>query len=468
MHRFITFLLLAAVHCAAAVPDIDQILKQDGAAFPKTWGTRSNAPVLADYEMDPDITNDPAYRERLPAALNSLPSLLITTSNDDLFSSGRGIYSNPMESGDDWERPTRAELIATNGTSIFNVQCGLRIHGGWNRRPEESPKHAFRLVFKKKYGPGKLNAAIFGPDAATEFDSLVLRAGCNNTWLHWHPTERARGDFLRDQWMRDTQRALGHPASRGIFVHLYLNGLYWGLYNLVERPDESFASAYLGGARKDFDSRNADKILSGDSTAWDNLMQRINTGVRTEADFKAISELIEMDSFIDYMLLNLYGANADWDRSSNWFAARPRKPGGKWHFFVWDAERTLENVDDNRLTTDDDQSPTRIFQRLRENETFRNHFAERARKHLTEGGALSPKSAAERYRVLAQQIELAVIAESARWGDYRRDLHPYREGPYQLHTPNLWQTEINCLLTDYFPIRTKTFIDHLKFTDLLH
>src|SRR5688572_9840412 len=128
MHCFRLVLLLSAVHCLAALPSVDQVLKQTGAAFPKTWGTRSNAPVLADYEMDPEITNDPAYRDLLPKSLNSLPSLLITTSNDDLFGSKRGIYANPMESGDDWERPTRSELIGTNGTSIFNVQCGIRIH----------------------------------------------------------------------------------------------------------------------------------------------------------------------------------------------------------------------------------------------------------------------------------------------------------------------------------------------------
>jgi hypothetical protein len=341
------------------------------------------------------------------------------------------------------------------------VECGIRIHGGWNRRPEESPKHAFRLVFKKQYGPGKLKAAIFGAGAATEFDTLVLRAGCNNTWLHWHPVERQRGDFLRDQWMRETQRAMGHASVHGIFVHLYLNGLYWGLYNLVERPDETFAANYFGGSRKEFDARNADKILSGDPMAWDDLMRRVNAGIRTEAEYQGVTELIEMESFIDYMLLNFYGANADWDRASNWYAARPRKPNGKWHFFVWDAERTLENVEDNRLSTDDDQSPTRIFQRLRENETFRKQFAARARKHLSDGGALSPNSTATRYRALAQQIELAVIAESARWGDYRRDVHPYREGPYELYTPRLCQTETKRLLTEYFPKRGEKFSEHL-------
>jgi hypothetical protein len=447
--------LLTALALEAAVPPVQQVLRQTGEGFPSTWGVRNGAPVPADYGMDPEILDDPAYRDLVPRALRSLPSLLVTMPMDDLFGAERGIYSHPLESGDAWERETLAELISTNDARIFSVRCGIQIHGGWNRRPEESPKHAFRLVFKKRYGPGKLKADIFGPGAATEFDTLVLRAGCNNTWLHWKGLERTRGDYLRDQWMRDTHRAMGHLATRGIFVHLYLNGLYWGIYNLTERPDESFASEHLGGARKDYDSRNSDKILSGEATAWNELFQRANAGVRTRADLDRVAELLDLEKFADFMLLNLYGANADWDRASNWYAARPRKPNGEYLFFVWDAERTLEEVHDNTLAADDDQSPTRLFQKLRENETFRQLFSQRAQKHLA--GALAPDTAAARYRALAQQIELAIICESARWGDYRRDVHQYREGPYDLYTPKHWQAEITRLLHAYFPARPAAF-----------
>ena len=462
-HSVFLSILFYSLNCLAGTPELDKILSQTGGDFPKTWGERNGAPVPADYEMDPEITKDPRYRELLPKAFASLPSLNITMSNDDLFGTEKGIYVHPMESGDAWERPARAELVGTNGSNIFNVSCGIRIHGGWNRRPEESPKHAFRLVFKKQYGPGKLKAPLFGNDAATEFDTLVLRAGCNNTWLHWRSIERLRGDYLRDQWMRDTQRAMGHLSPHGIFVHLFLNGLYWGLYNIVERPDESFAAAYLGGARKDYDSRNSDKVLSGDAVAWNELMRLINAEVKGDSGFERVAELLEIENFADYILLNHYGANADWDHASNWYAAR-RRDSGKWRFFVWDAERTLEDPTDNMLSFDDDQSPSRIFQRLRENETFRKIFAERARKHFA--GVLSATATAKRYGELAQVIELAIIAESARWGDYRRDVHPYREGPYELYTPEMWQREVARLISDYFPMRTENFTSQLKSTGL--
>jgi hypothetical protein len=74
---------------------------------------------------------------------------------------------------------------------------------------------------------------------------------------------------------------------------------------------------------------------------------------------------------------------------------------------------------------------------------------------LTNGGALTPEKAAERYRKWAEEIRSAVVAESARWGDYRRDVHPYRTGPYELYTrDDHWLPEIDRLLKEYFPKRT--------------
>src|SRR5205809_8131016 len=104
---------------------------------------------------------------------------------DDLFGADRGIYAHPRETGSDWERPASIEMVREENPPAFKVNCGIRIQGGWNRRPEESPKHAFRILFKKKYGPGKLKARLFDAAEPHAFDELILRAGCNNTWLHW-------------------------------------------------------------------------------------------------------------------------------------------------------------------------------------------------------------------------------------------------------------------------------------------
>jgi hypothetical protein len=444
------------------------VLRQTGAGFPATWGTNNNAPVPADYEMDPDIVNHPAYRDAMEPALKSLPTLTIVMDAADLFDPARGIYANPKESGADWERAASIELIQPDGQNGFQVDCGIRIQGGWNRRPEESPKHAFRLAFRKKYGAGKLKHRLFGRASTDEFNELILRAGCNNSWLHWHPTERDHGDYLRDQWMRDSQADLGHPAARGRFVHLYLNGLYWGIYNLTERPNEDFASDHFGGKPTDYDARNAGNILSGDALAWDHLFSLANAGVTNAAAFQSIEVLLDVPSFIDYMILNLYAANGDWDRHSNWYAARRRHPPGPFHFFAWDGERTLERLEDNALAIDDDQSPTRLFQKLRQNAAFRREFANRVQRHLSGNGALTPSAAAARYRKLADQLDHAIVAESARWGDYRRDAHPYKLGPYLLYTrDDHWRPEVQRLLNDYFPKRTAAVLQQFRDAGLI-
>ncbi|MFO0810603.1 MAG: CotH kinase family protein [Gemmataceae bacterium] len=444
----------------------EAVARQTGAGFPPTWGTREGKPVVADYEMDPDVVNAAEYRGQMTAALSTLPSLALVLDPADLFGSERGLYSHPEERGDAWERPCFAEWFTAGRANGFRVPAGLRIQGGWNRRPEESPKHSFRLVFRKKYGVGKLSYPLFG-DGVKDFDQLILRGGNNHSWLHWSAAERRSADYLRDQWMRESYAAMGRLSARGCFVHLYLNGLYWGIYNLTERPDEHFAAVHLGGRDKDYDARNADKVLSGDEATWKRLFALVNAGVTNRAQSDAVGELLDLPAFCDYILLNLYGANGDWDAASNWYAARKRTGAGRFLFFVWDGERTLENVNDSILKQDDDLSPTRLFQRLRGDAGFRELFARRALQHLAGNGVLVPSKAAARYRHLADSLDAAVIAESARWGDYRRDVHQYKEGPYELYTRDKhWRPEVKRLLEDYFPNRTTVFIEQLKAAQL--
>ena len=114
------------------------------------------------------------------------------------------------------------------------------------------------------------------------------------------------------------------------------------------------------------------------------------------------------------------------------------------------------------LAFDAPDSPPRLFSRLRRIPRFQRLFAERARRHLTRDGILTPGPASARYRLLAQSIELAVVAESARWGDYRRDAHPYKTGPYELYTrDDHWRPEIARLSKEYFPARTAEVIRQL-------
>lgn len=427
---------------------------QQGTNFPATWGVREGWTVPAYYNMAAEVAASTNYQKRLWQGLEAIPWVSIVTDLSNLFDPETGIYCHPMTNGYAWERPVALEFFNPDGSAAVQVNCGLRIQGGWNRRPEESPKHSLRLLFKKEYGTPKLRLPLFGTNGAVEFDTLILRAGNNNSWLHWNFEERRRADYARDEWMRQTFQAMGHPSARGRFVHVFLNGLYWGVYDLCERPSGPFMAAIEGGDRADYDTRNSDKILSGDKLVWDKMLALANAGLRERTNYEQFQQYLDLPEFTDYLILNFYGANGDWDRASNWYAARRRNPPGKYQFLVWDGERTLEGINDNTMDFDDDESPPRLFHKLAENADFRMFFADRVQRVLLGAGPLSAAPATDRYAALAKILETPLVAESARWGNYRRDIHQYKVGPYEFYQVDRhWQPEIKRLLGEYFAQR---------------
>ena len=160
----------------------------------------------------------------------------------------------------EWLDPVRAEG--------FQIDTGIKIQGGAFRNFGLTLKKSFRLMFKDPYGPTKLEFPVFGESATDRFDNLVLRANGNDAW----PYAGGSALYLRDAFAMETARAMGMVAPHTRFVHLYLNGAYWGLYNLVERPDAAFSSNYHGGDKDDWDALNQDSVPDGTREAWNRLL----------------------------------------------------------------------------------------------------------------------------------------------------------------------------------------------------
>ena len=121
-------------------------------------------------------------------------------------------------------------------------------------------------------------------DGVESFDGFDLRTFQNYSWSFL-------GDYrfiaMRDQFTRDTQLAMGQPAERGDYYHLYINGQYWGLYNTCERPEASYGESYLGGNKEDYDVIKVDTgagytifATDGNMDAWTRLWRRPPTGLR--------------------------------------------------------------------------------------------------------------------------------------------------------------------------------------------
>ena len=416
------------------------------AGFPRTWG----AGILADYEMDQDVVTDPAYRDEIADDLLALPSLSIISDRDHLFDPSSnpdvgGIYSNSRSSGSRWERPCSMEMIYPDGKEGIQVNCGIRIYGGINRRPDITPKHTLRLLFKKQYGPGKLRFPLYPDSEVDSFDTLVLRGHHGNSWLNQNLSQRTRAQYLRDEWTRETQLAMGRPAAHGTFMHLYLNGLYWGIYNVVERPTASFSASYSGGEKEEYDALNSGEAVDGDQQAWNSMMAIAEGGLASPEAYEELASWCDIPNLIDYMIVQMGGGETDWDRH-NWYATRRREPGSGYQFFCWDTEHIFQLVSVDRTRLDNENKPTRIFQRLTDNSEFRLLFADHLHRHYFNGGLMTAQAVEGRYMKLAGEIHAALACESARWGDWRR--------PGNAYTRDVeWLEEQRRLLEEYFPRR---------------
>lgn len=438
---------------------IDSVVNQNATppGWPTTWGTHSisrgpylaGSDVQADYAMDSRITDDPIYRHQLIDGLHEIPTLSLVTDITNL-----DIYATPQDRGRDFERPVSIEWIDPTGTAAsFQVNAGIRIQGNAGRL-EYMPKHSFRLFFRQEYGAAKLNYPLFADSHITEFETLVLRGGVNWGFAGDYADEsgrldqRERATYLRDEWTRASQIAISDAGSHGRFVHLYLNGLYWGLYNIVERPDAAFAASYFGGDESEWSAINHGGFVSGAPDRFSVMLDLArNNNLVDPAAYATFTEFIDPAQFSDYIILNWYAGNHDWPET-NWYVT-VQNPAGRNLFWVWDAEATWIDGAWTELGGATEEGAPHpnvtklIFEAAWANPDFRLVFADRLYRHLYHDGALTDLAATERWHALQVTLNNAIVAESARWGDVRYDAPITHEDWQHANANVLWQMDGN-------------------------
>lgn len=431
---------------------LEDILQQ-GSTPPTGWpANRQVNNHVMEYGMLQTIVSGDGQRLR-QAMTNAIPSLSIVTDLAHLFNPQTGIYVNPGNDGRTWERPVSVELIdPVNGKEgEFRIEAGLRIRGAFSRS-SSNPKHSFRLFFRSDYGEDKLRFKLFGEEGADEFEKVDLRTSQNYSWAY---ENGPRDTFVREVFSRDSQRDMGMPYTRSRYYHLYLNGQYWGLYQTQERGDADFAETYLGGEDSDWDCIKTTQpgytttasdgtitafnafhslaINQGFSGGFSNNYYRVkglNPNGTTNAAFPVY---LDEDNLIVYMLVAYYTGDPDSPISiwggmpNNMYALFNRlEPSG----FKWlrhDAEHSLGVHGGYPVTCDTTGSgigftgawqfnPATLHMRLCEHPQYRMRFADLVQKHLYGDGALTPTSSQRRFLSRMQEIDLAIIGESARWG----------------------------------------------------
>ena len=449
---------------------------------PSGWPSGSVSGQVFDYGMDPDIVNSSRYSSLIDDALLAIPSISLVSDLKNLFDPSTGIYTHASGDGEAWERPASVELLNPDGKPGFQINCGVRIRGGYSRSGD-NPKHAFRLFFKSSYGQDFLSYPMFETEGVSGFHKLDLRTDQNYSWSFGGDS---RNTMIRDLFSRDTQGDMGEPYTRSRYYHLYVDGQYWGIYESEERAQADYAASYFGGDADDYDVVKVDAgpysiyATDGNTDAWYRLWQACQAGFSSsEAYFRvqglnpdgtrnpAYEVLVDVDNTIDYNLLTYFTGDLDgpvsWflgeSRPNNMYAIYNRVNPTGFKFIRHDNEHTLLDINQDRTgpfpagQEFSSFNPQYLHQCLVANLEYRTRFGDRVQKHMFNGGVLTAEKNIARFNARANQIRTAIIAESARWGDSKT--HPAR------NRDDHWIPEINWIMNTYFPQRNAVVMNQL-------
>ena len=395
------------------------------------------ATYKAGYRSSPIKTK--TYLMNATTPMKGLPAVCLSGSSTDVFYNPNGImaisggawgsggwykinasdYNNVIGQGMDFERPVSMEYIRLADGMEFQEDCGIRVHGSAWMRPRYTPasvggiwsgegKYSLRVYFRSLYGDSLLRHSILEKFPEVEkMDTFVLRAGHNDQ----------TNPFVRDEMIRRLQSRMGHQASRGTFVNLYVNGIYKGYYNLCERIDEGYCQQWFN-SDKEWDvlgwvqPDNYLEVKDGDAVAFNAFINYAQTNNLTNPLYYAeVERQMDMTGFVDYVIAQCWSGNWDWPQN-NWTATAERSPERKWRFFIWDAEGAMDgNLSQNRfdVLNSDGTSLSRLYRALKSNEDFRILFADRLHKHFLEtDGVMTKPHLTSLFQELAGEVQSVI------------------------------------------------------------
>ena len=224
--------------------------------------------------------------------------------------------------------------------------------------------------------PGDLDA---GGEQIKKYKSFMLRNGGNDTEY-----SKIR-DVFNQSMVED--RAFGVQAARPCV--LFINGEYWGLYNLTEKySDNSLETQY--GVDKDnvvvYKEGEMDEGQDGDEALYEELWSYADKDFSDDAVYEQFCNIVDIDSFVDYYATEIYIANSDWDPEKNYLIWRARisdgtnpYADGKWRYLLYDTEYSMSLYNDRENQADYDSfsralRQDSLFSAVTKNKKFQEKF----------------------------------------------------------------------------------------------
>ncbi len=315
----------------------------------------------------------------------NLPVISLSTDPKNLWDHNEGIYvmgpnaeSNFPFFGanfwQDWEKPAQFEFFEDNEVRVIDQDVSIKIFGGWTRgHPQKSIS-----VFPIK----DIDYKIFPDKDVENFSSVVLRNSGND----WDFTMLRDGMISRITDQLNIDNLAYRPAE------IYLNGEYWGIHNIREKINLSYISNHY---EVDKDKINLlelnGEVIDGTNEEYFQLINYLNqNNLSDNVKYEYVKSQIDIDSFIDYQLLQIFIANVDWPGNNLKFW-KEHGNAGKWRWILFDTDFGLgwmygEDYTHNTLrfaleeNGPDWPNPpwsTFILRKLIQNPTFRQKFINR-------------------------------------------------------------------------------------------
>ena len=453
-------------------------------AFVNDSGTmeyRSGGSCKASYTVSASVIRTGDDRKAFVDALKATPIVSVTLPDEHLFGN-TSQYGGSAEEMGILSQPNAAKGVTyqadaewLTGEHVFATPVGFTAHGMYARRFSGTPKVSLRFKFRGRFNASTLDVPVFS-DAGfdrDEFKSLVLRGEVNNGWQAPPNAENcdpAKATSMMDQFVRDLQQEMQGYSARGTYVHLFLNGLYWGLYNMTEHASDDFASQTWSGDLDHAADYNIvvgryDTVRAGSATEYKQLKNLVKDGIDTPESYAAVAEKLDLTAYADYMLLECFIWNDDWP-GNNYAAISSGRNGVPCRFIAWDAERAcLDQGNHDGKTKSWPTNPTAtggadLHVALAKSAEYKQLLADRAQKFLFNGGALTAEVLTERYQKLAERVRPMLFADAARWGAYRHDC--YGSGSYPtIYGLDTWDAEKDRIL-GWLSARGEKFLQEMK------
>jgi len=389
--------------------------------------------VVSQRTMSKSITENAKYKPLMVDSLKAIPSISLSIESPNTLNTEK-------------ERPMSIEMIFPDGTKGFQENAGVTHFGGYFTN---FSKKNFRIYFRAEYGTTKLRYPIYEGienqiPPAQEFDSINLRTGSHDMI--------DRGAYMSNRFTDDSMLEMGHIAPHGRFVHVYLNGTYWGMYHLRERWNAAMASEYLGGSKEDYEAINANNtgseflqgvVFDGSGKYWTETRNLING----RTPFTSAANHIDIPNVIDFMLLWTSG------NSESEFRSVGSVPlGVPFKFFIKDADGFLRNPG-HPVTHNGPLNAMNRFRREGDPD-YKVLLADRIHKHFFNDGAMTSNRLTARLQRRVDEVRLPFLAEAARWTNVR--------GGRANHSPTSWEAYQNNLLNNQLPRLTANMMARFR------